>query len=241
MATDTKAKGDLAKSQLANLTEMVRDGSINATQLNEFLATIGIEGVVSDSLVTTKRSRIETKRRWLTAKGLNDDELETIKNLPEVIGSATTILSEEEARILNVDEIDSLMEEELCRRHSEDILKGRYDAIRATILNHVTAQHPGEENAVGDVTSLKNGAKFVVGTQERGGNPDYSALEEVVGPEIWEEITAEVVTREVDEEKLLAAMMAGKISVDDYAKIIPDKQVIRTLTVRQLKAGDKIQ
>lgn len=217
------------------LEELVK--KIDPTELSAMLAKGGYK-LVAKGIAESKTSRTANMKRWTEARELSPQEKTLVADFGELVGSGNTDLAEGEK--LSQAEIDTLMKEELARRDTEDIIKGRYEAIRQTVFNHITAEKNGDEMATGEVISLMMGHKFVIGKQERGGQPDLAALELLVSPEVWEAITNEVTVREVDEDKLSKAMSLGLVPQEAFAQIVPPKTVSRTFTVKPLKDGDEV-
>lgn len=233
-ATKPKASKPKAESPGISLEEML--AKMNPAELNDLLAKGGYK-LVAKGIAEEKSSRTAKVQRWSKARELTAEEKTLVSDFGKLVGSGNTELVEGEK--LSQSEIDELMKEELCRRDTEDIIKGRYDAIRQTVFNHVTADK-GDEFATGEVISMALGHKFVVGKQERGGVADLAALELLVTPEIWDAITSEVTVREVNEDKLTQAMALGLIPEEMFAQIVPAKTVSRTFTVKPLKDGDEV-
>jgi len=210
--------------------------------IKDLLVDMGMDvKLVAAGVATERYSRIEKRRSWLTAKSVSKEEKALIKALPDKLGTAPTILSQDEAREFSQTEVDALVAEEVARRQTEDILKGRYDAIRATALNLVTFRDKDSDPfACGIISSPAIGYKLIVSKQERGGNVNYTALEGVVDSKVWNSITEEITTREVNEDKLANALSKGVITMEQFASIIPEKTTSRVLCVDPIKAGDDI-
>lgn len=205
----------------------------------DLLNELGI-AVVAKGIAEAKYSRKAAAERWASgATELSTDERKDVETLPKVIGSGVTFATEEEVRDLTQDEIDNLMEEELIRRRSEDILKGRYAAIRQSIIG-LARLRSNEQFPKMAFASLKHGKKFALTFTEKVKSPDYDSLQEVVSPDLWADITDEVVTREVNQEKLLKALSDNKITMEQYFAIVPEKTVTPVLSVRDLKDGDEV-
>lgn len=234
-AQASKPKASKPKAEPGiSIEEML--SKMDPSQLNELLAKGGYK-IVAKGIAEEKTSRTAKVERWTRARELTPQEKELVADFGKLVGSGNTELAEGEK--LSQAEIDELMREELCRRDTEDIIKGRYDAIRATVFNHLTADK-GDELATGEVISMALGHKFVVGKQERGGVPDLAALELLVSPDIWDAITTEVTVREIDEDKLSQAMALGLIQPEVFAQVVPAKTVSRTFTVKPIKEGDEV-
>lgn len=235
-----KGSKELSVSDTSRLLEAIATGdtsAVDAVQLQELLARLGLKAVAAG--VSERRSRIETQRRWLTARQLSEDELRALKELPEKVGRAP-VIDAENPRSLSQSEIDEWMDETLVERQVEDILKGRHEARRATFFNMATFESGGDPYATAVYPSTLHGYKFVVTKQERGGDPDYSKLEELVSPDVWHSITDEVTVREVNEEKLAQALSDGRVPLDVFQEVVPAKTVVRVLKVEPLKAGDEV-
>lgn len=232
----------LAETEQGKLLQnlLLENGAIDVAVLQKLAATAGAK-VVAQGLAAARYSRIEKQRQWQTAKGVSKEEKATIKSLPEVLGSAPTILSQEEAREFSQAEVDALIAEELARRQTEDILKGRYTAIRSTALNLVTfLDKDNDPFACGTLTSPALGYKMTVFKRESGGDPDFSALEGILPPKVWNSITEEVTTRQVNDDLLDEALAKGTITMEQFASIVPDKSTSRVLRVDPIKEGDAL-
>lgn len=227
-----KKKDALANLDIEQLKALL---SANKDLLNE----LGV-AVVSKGIAEAKYSRKAAAERWASGNTeLSKDERKDVAALPKVIGSGVTFADESEVRDLTQDEIDALMEEELVRRRSEDILKGRYAAIRQSIIE-VARLRTDEEYPKTSIASLKHGKKFALTFTEKVKQPDFESLRDVVTPDVWTDITDEVVTREVNADKLLKALSENKITMEQYFAIVPEKTVTPVLSVRDLKAGDEV-
>lgn len=251
-------KKDIAASEAGKaLQQLLTDnGAIDVQALNDLLASKGLKAVAS-GISEAKYSRVEHQRKWLVAKDLTEDEAVLIKSLPDVLGSAP-LPSEVEGRPLTQVEIDKVVGELQPLRQVEDIVKGRKEALRAIALNAVSAMNEDDPFATGTLASPTHGYKLVVTTAERGGEPNLAALEDMVESKVWDAITDQVVTRQVNEEKLAAALATcrecGKqqhtkavkhefwpmVSFEEFQAVVPEKTVSRVLNVRPLKPGDEV-
>jgi hypothetical protein len=234
LATDPRVAATLAK-----IASGETDG-LDMALVKEIMGQLGMK-VVAKGVAEQKYSRIEKRRQWLTATELSEEEQQIIKSLPETLGKAPTMLAEDEVRDFTQDEIDLVMEEELVLRPTEDMISGRKDALRTTVLNLVSFRDEDNDPfATATITSPKYGYKFDVTTSKRGGDADFSLLEDKVSAEVWESITDEVVTRVPNEEKINAAFQAGLISIEDFTAILTEPKVSRVLNIRPLKEGDEL-
>lgn len=193
--------------------------------------------VASPEKSTSLSSRTAEVSRWETARELAPEERERFETLTDIIGKGNTELTKMEQ--LSQSEIDLLMREEIARRSTENIIKGRYNAIRRAILNHLTAQNKGDEFATGQVESPANGFYFDVTKSERGGNEDLNLLEGVVAPDVWNMITDEVTMREVNEDKLAIALDKGIITKEQFISAFPPKTITRNFTIRPIKEDEE--
>src|SRR3954463_8558119 len=66
--------------------------------VKEMMDALGLS-VVAKGVRAVKGSRVEKRRHWMTATELSEEEIQTIKDLPEVVGKAP-ILTEEDNRAL---------------------------------------------------------------------------------------------------------------------------------------------
>jgi len=229
--TDTALATNDVNTQLK---EAIAAGDIDLSQLQELLAAGGMKVVAKGS--EDKYSRKAKQAKWESAKELDEDEKKTIAKLPEVLGSITPV----EGTVLSQAQVDTLAQEELVRRETEDIVKGRAAAIKATLINSLRASNPDEEYPVGDFASATTGYKFSIYNQERGGKADYAKLQEAVGEDVWAEITDEVTTRSINEEKLTKALAEGKVTLEQFSEAVPPKTVSQAWTFKPLKAGDDV-
>lgn len=209
------------------------------TQNKDLLNELGVT-VVAKGIAEAKYSRKAAAERWASgATELSTEERTDVETLPQVIGTGVTFATEADVRDLTQDEIDALMEEELIRRRTEDILKGRYAAIRQSVIE-VARLRTDEEFPKTTIASLKHGKKFTVTFTEKVKQPDFEQLQDLISPDVWANITDEVVVREVNPEKLLKALADDTITMEQYAAIVPEKTVTPVLSVRDLKAGDEV-
>lgn len=193
--------------------------------------------LVSSERTEKLSSRTAEVSRWERERELTPEDREHIETMTAIIGAGNTDLAKEEE--LSQAEIDLLMREEIARRSTENILKGRYNAIRRAVLNHLTALKKGDEFATGKILSPANGYYFDVTKTERGGSEDLNLLVNVVSPEVWDMITDEVVSREVNEDKLEVALNNGIISPEEFISAFPPKTVSRNFTIRPIKEDEE--
>lgn len=182
-------------------------------------------------------SRTAEVARWERARELMPEEKERIDTLTAIIGKGNTELAIDEQ--LSQAEIDLLMMEEISRRSTENIIKGRYNAIRRAILNHVSAMNGGDQFATGQVISAANGYLFDITKTERGGSEDLNLLENVVTPEVWSMITDEITVREVNEDKLAVALNNGIVTKEQFLSAFPPKTVSRNFTIKPIKEDEE--
>lgn len=262
-----KKKGIVQDPRMTAVLEAIASGDtsgLDPADLQAVMSTLGLK-VVAKGIQEYRYSRTDKRREWLEPKELSEDELVVFKSLPEKIGQGP-IVPGSDPRDLTQAEIDLWMDETLVEREVEDDLKGRHEARRATFFNVATFRSQGpcaecggkgkqgrvecdncegsgrveDPFAEGTFSSMVHGHKFVVGSQERGGDPDWNRLEEVVDPDVWDSITEVVATRQVDEDKLLDAVTSGKITLEQYQEVIPPKTTVRVLRVVALKEGEAI-
>lgn len=225
------------KNALANLD--IEQLKALLTQNKDLLNELGVT-VVAKGIAEAKYSRKAAAERWASgATELSTEERHDVETLPQVIGKGVTFATKEDVRDLTQDEIDALMEEELIRRRTEDILKGRYAAIRQAVIE-VARVRTDEEFPKTTIASLKHGKKFTLTFTEKVKQPDFEDLQELISPEVWADITDEVIVREVNADKLLKALADDTITMEQYAAIVPEKTVTPVLSVRELKAGDEV-
>lgn len=216
--------------------------------LDKFLARLSsaegksIAEATSSRIVSAERgeklsSRTAEVSRWEHERELTSDDEARLDTLVSIIGKGNTDLVKGEE--LSQSEIDLLMQEEIVRRSTENIIKGRYNAIRRTILAHLTALKGGDEFAVGQVMSPSTGYYFDVSKTERGGSEDLNLLEAVVDADVWQMITDEVISREVNEDKLEVALNNGIITKEQFLAAFPPKTVSRNFTIRPIKGDEE--
>lgn len=248
MATKTKAKktsGDIELSEDKQaLIQAIATGNtegVSLDALHELLDSMGLKGVAK-GVQGAKTSRIEKVRRWLTATELDPEEKATIEKLPEIIGKAPIITSEDEVRDFKQPEIDLMVEEMVTLRPTEDIIEGRRQAIRSTTFNLVTLRNGDDPYAVGDLVSTKFNKKLSVTKQVRKGEPNYEALKAVLPDKVWKAIVTEEVTvsYKVDEEKLTQALGEGKVTMEQFASLIPEEKTSRVFSLKDLKEGEAV-
>lgn len=239
-AKTKKDKLTQSKEGLAFQKLLADNGAIDVDALNKLLATKGIKAVAR-GIQDERYSRVDQQRAWATeGKELSPEERTTIQRLPEVIGKAPAITSEESIRPLTQDEIDLWAEETLIERQSTDILKGLNERRRSTFFNVASYLHDDDPLATHTFTSAKHALKFVVGKSGSSPEPDYSALEGVLDEETWNDITDEVLVRQVNEDKLSKALDNGTITMQQFADLVAPRKEWRTLRVDSLKEGENL-
>lgn len=233
----TNGNGKAQANALANLD--IEQLKALLADNKELLNELGV-AVVAKGIAEAKYSRKAAAERWASGNTeLSTEERTNIETLPKVIGTGVTFSKPEDVRDLTQDEIDALMEEELVRRQTEDVLKGRYDAIRQSVIG-VARLRTDEDFPKTSIASLKHGKKFTLTFTEKVRQPDFSALQDMVDEKVWASITDEVVVREVNEELLAKALDNGTITMEQYIAIVPEKTVTPVFSVRDLKAGDEV-
>lgn len=207
--------------------------------LSELLKTMGLQAV-KEGDGPRKKTRKAIEEAWKEPRELQGEELDTIKALPEVIGSG---VMPTEPRDLTQVEVDGLMAEELKRRDAEDILKGRYAAIRTTVFNAITLRNEGDEFSEGALYSPEYGYKFERGISNPSEERMLQGLEGVVDEDIWENITdVEVVeTRTVNKEKLLKAVSDGKVTHEQLEEAVSAQKPVARFYVKPIKKGEVIE
>lgn len=215
---------------LEQIAALMKSGGLQA-----LLDAAGLK-VVAKGESVRKDSRIARIREWASGlkTRLEGEELTTVQSLAEAIGKAEF---PENPGDLTQQQIDDMMAEALTIRPSQDILKGRYEAIKAAVFAAMTVSE-GDEFAPGVLTSPLHGHKFVRQVSERKASANLAALEGIVRPEVWKAIT--VTTRAVDEDKLAKAVAEGKVSIEQLSEVTtpPSKSV--SLYVRALKEGEEV-
>lgn len=211
---------------------------VDTEKLNELMDALGL-AVVAKGTDGQSGSRIEKVRKWLTASELDEEETAVLSGLVEVIGSAPIITGEDDLRDFSTAETDLIVEELDHLRPTQDLAKGRIEALRATVFN-ILSLRKGDDFATGEIPSLKNGRKVVVGIQNKTPDADLNDLKGLLDDETWESITVEVTERVVSESLVAEAMAAGKITMTHLAAITPEPNLVRTMTVKDIKKGDPV-
>lgn len=259
----TKKKDELAKDpRIEAALKAIASGdksAVDMTVVQEILSGLGLKAFAQGAAVE-RYSRKAKVEEYLHATELSEDDKLMVKRFAEAVGKTPVIQSAEEAADVNQATIDAIMETTLVTKPVQDIAKGQYERDRASILNLMTFRDPEQDpNATGTISSPVHGHKFVVSKSERVPEPNYAALEDVVDPEVWDDITDEIVVREVDEDRLALAMQtckhcpAGKqhtakmkhdfepkVTLEQFQAVIGEVSVSRRLLVQPLKEGDPI-
>lgn len=236
-----KKETDIAKSEagLALQQLLLDNGAIDIQALNALLKDKGIKAVAT-GIQEARESRVATQREWATVgRELTKEEKKIILKLPKVMGMAPAI---DEPRKLTQEEIDEWAEELLIERQVADMLNGLKDRMRGTFINAAAAENDGDPLVPEPVEfkSPLHGYKIVVSTSESSSDPDLSKLEEVVDPEVWNSITDTVETRVVNEQKLTQAIAEGKITMEQFIELVPDKKRWNVVSPKKMKAGEDL-
>lgn len=230
--------------------------------LKTIMNTLG-ENAVQIAELKAKESRADRRRRYLEAGNakLADEDLEVITSLPQEIGTAP---KPDFPRELNQFEINLLTNEVLKIQHSQDILSGRYDALKKIAFDAITEGHAKDESIAepefekGALYSTTEGVKL---TKEiRGGQPyaEWSELENVLDTETWRSITDEVTTmiirkhpdgtsqeemkeeRVINEAEVMKALSNGNVTLEHLAEITKVKKKSPAFVVRKIKEGEEV-
>ena len=123
-----------------------------------------------------------------------------------------------------------------------DILDGLKQRMRGTFINATAATNDGNPLVSDPVEfkSPKHGYKVVVSTSQSAGDPDFSKLKEILPAEVWESITDEVITREINEEKVSQAIADGKITMEQFVELVPDKKRWNVVSPKKMKEGEEL-
>lgn len=246
MATSKKAT-DLAKSEDGQALQklLLDNGALDVESLNKLLEKGGLK-LVATGIKEARATRTSKRAEWAEeGRQLTKEERSLIRKLPTVIGSAP-ILTED--RDLTPEEVDLWMEEIIVETEILDILNARWEhAARPSFLKATAAGNEGDpvlpDGTRKEFKSHKVGFKVVVTKSGRSGEPDYSKLEKVLDEDVWEEITdAEVsVTRTVNEEKLVEALRDGKVTMEQFAALVPEKQEWPVVShPKPIKPGEEV-
>lgn len=184
-----------------------------------------------------KDSRLARVREWATGlkTRLEGEDLTTVQALAEAIGKAQF---PENPGDLTQEQVDDMMAEALTIRPSQDILKGRYDAIRIAVFAAMTEKEEGDEFAPSTLFSIKHGHKFVKQIREVKASANLDALEALVGPEVWKAITR--TTRTVDEQKLAKAVATGVVTYEQVQQVTSPASQSASFYVRPIKDGEEV-
>lgn len=182
-------------------------------------------------------TRSAKRAAWAAPRQLTDIERHQIVSLATQVGVSPL---PDTPRDLEQAEVDTLILEARSLRDAEDVMTGRYDAIRTSVFNAINVRHNTEDEpdlAPGELFSPETGGKFV--REVRGGKPiiTWEWLEGVVAPKVWDRISRKVVTTVttyhgkkvvatqaneqtvVDEDAVLAAIQDGTITLDEVAQV----------------------
>lgn len=224
---EAMASGDVSKVDPAALQKLMGDLGMKAV-------SAGI------SEAKTRVTRRDEVAKYSKATALSQEDKDAISEFEAAVAKAPQLLDAEEMRPLSSEEQEALVEVEMCRRKVEDISKGLYERDRTTAFNHLTFTNDGDPYAVGEIRSLKHGMKVSVYNSERVGSPNYAALQELVDEDTWNDLTDEVITREVNEEKVAKALAEGNITMEQFASLIPEKKTVRNFTLKAIKEGESV-
>ena len=232
MASNT---GDTAIAAAAGF--MREDGTLDVEAMQKVLAEHGLKAV-AEGVKEAKSIRKAQKERWetATAEDMTDEEKQTLTRIVDVLGAAPT--GKDVLTITQAD-IDLFVEEAVSVKDADDMYEGRLKAIKAAIINYNLSKSE-DADGTGVVASVKHGKKIVIQNMDKTPAADYKALADVVPASVWDSITSEVTTREVDTEKLEQAIGAGTVTLEQIAAIQPEPRIFKTMVVRNLKKGDDI-
>lgn len=218
---------------------LLDNGAIDEAALAKLVADEGFRAAWS-GLQEARYTRVGKSSEWATGDHeLTKEEEAVIRQLPEVMGMAPSI-TDDDPRALTDEEVDLWAEEVIIERQVIDMLEGLKKRMRSTFINATAFLNDGDPLVGHEFKSPKNGYKIVVSKSGRAGDPDFSKLEGVVAPEVWEAITDEevIVSRTVNEEKLNQAFKEGKISMQHFIELIPEKKEWPVVTPKVMKDGD---
>lgn len=201
--------------------------------LQDVLNALGLKAVAKGA-DERPGTRVATQRAWLDAtKELDEDEALAVKALPELIGSAKPI---EVGEVPTQEKIDAIAAELKPLRKTQDVAKGRCDALRLFVFNGADAKFGEEEPGV--FFSLKEGVKLERGIAEAKASADLAKLEELVDDKVWKSITD--TKRVVNEDKLTKALAKGTVSMDLMGQIVQPPKKIARFTVKPIKPGEEV-
>lgn len=223
-------EGENKAVALQQIQALMSNGGLQA-----LLDAAGLK-VVAKADKVRKDSRLARVREWAlgTKTRLEGEELTTVQSLAEAIGKAEFPANPGD---LTQQQVDDMMAEALTIRPSQDILKGRYEAIKAAVFAAMTEKE-GDDLAPAVLTSPAHSHKFVRQIRESKASANFDALEGIVSDEVWKAIT--VTARKVDEDKLAKAVAEGKVSVDQIAEVTTPASKSASFYVRPLKDGEEV-
>ena len=237
MAAKTTTK-DLAKTDtqamVAEFQRRAAAGEMTAAQMDAVADAFGLKMVSKGS--ERSGTRMAKVREWLSPKKLEGEDLEAVKSLPEKLGSAPLLDS---PRTLTQDEVDSIVEEIVPLRQTQDILKGRHEAFRDTVFAAITEANGGDETISGKLVSVKHGYKLEKRVDVTNGKLDVDALKAAIDKKIWTSITRQ--TRVIDDEALTRAVTDGTISMEIFASVFTPETYIPKFLPAPLKKGEDIK
>lgn len=202
-------------------------------------------------------TRAAKRGEWAVPRQLTDLERGKIVSLASQVGLSAL---PDEPRDLTQDEIDSLAIEARVCRDSQDVVDGRYEAIRTTVFNALNVRNEDEaepEFVAAELYSPDNGIKFV--REIRGGKPiiNWLDLDGIVSPKVWDKIARRqvVVTTTyagkkvigtpetyeqwyVDEDAALACIQSGEITLDQIAEVTTFSKKTAAFHVKDMKEVD---
>lgn len=192
-------------------------------------------------------SRSAKRSEWATKRELDNKEKEVVQSLTYLVGSGNTAAE----GALDEDDVAILMDETVAIRTVQDILEGRYKAIREALFTHF--DHVSGEGKPGDVASDEHGKRFA--REMTGGAPyvDWSTLESVLPSEVWTSVTDEVIVttqrfdpsgekidesrvvkREPNEDRVLKAVDDGRISMEHLAQATKTTKQVARFQIRSV-------
>lgn len=215
---------------------LLDNGAVDQAALEKLRDEKGARAAWS-GLQEARYIRAVKKREWASDAKLTKQDKATIRKLLNVMGMAPAI-TDDAPRTLTQEEIDLWAEELIVERETLDMLEGLKQRMRSTFINAATFENDGDPLAGHEFTSAKNRFKVVVSKSGRTRDVDYAKLERVVTPEVWEAITDEEVIRTVNEDKLNQAFKEGKISMQHFIDVAPEKKEWPVVSPKEMKDGD---
>lgn len=158
--------------------------------------------------------RVARKNRWMADpnRKMAAREREVFHRLPDEVPSITVT---DDKTDLDESEVKALIQETLDIKEAQDVLDGRYGAIRSIVFRAMDTRYG--EHQPGEIRGDGLGYKFVRQVSESL-SADWDTLRERIGEDLWEQVTVPV--RQVDEALLVQAVEDGRIPRETLAEVV---------------------